>query len=358
MSDSPQSTGPPSDGAPGASPSTLRRVVGTAVVIMLLILVPAGIGYAVAGTPAATGAVIGSLIAFLIGVTCGTRQAWRYLPVYLVALAASAALGGTWWWVAVVAAIGAAAGWGVRTGGLVPTALVGVLFSVTPVIAEADAAVSAVAFCAAGSVNGVLLARAIGAPTVTDIPRMSASRARIAAVALGLAAGVAGTAMLLWGNQYGYWLPMTVFVLAIPHPGISVATAAAQRIVGTAVGIVVGGAFTLLAPVSWQQLGLAMLLLLGGFLLHTPAWLSPALTSAAIVVILTPPGGGTEVASSRLAATAAGALIIVTVAALGAWWGRRRAPDEADTGIRQALENFTGDLDSADADAAARPPAG
>ncbi len=325
-----------------ADKSTVKRLATATAVVVLVAVVPAGVGYFLSGEGAAVGGLVGSLVAFLMGTAAGTRRVWQFLPGLLLAAGISPLLAGSWWWVAAVGLIGAAAGIAARYGLFIPMVLIGVMFSIFPGSDSVREIVVGVVFCAVGAVNGWALARVVGTPSVVEFEPLSPNRAAKAAIALGLAAGVAAVVMQVWGNDYGYWLPMTVFVLAIPRPGIGIPRAAVHRTAGTAVGALLAGAVALTDPPTGLPLALGAVVLIVAFVVQEPPWLSAALSAAALVMLLTPPGGGLVVADSRVLATAGGALIIGGLAVLGSWWARGHAPTPEEAEMRQTMDRLTG----------------
>ncbi len=79
--------------AAGASPETEgqpgigRRLFGGIVIVVLMLTLPAVVGYFLGGESiaAATGAAEGSLVGLLIAITCGRQRVFVFLPVLAIA---------------------------------------------------------------------------------------------------------------------------------------------------------------------------------------------------------------------------------------------------------------------------------
>jgi hypothetical protein len=320
----------------------IRRVAGLAAVIVVVLALPWVAGYLVAGATAAVAAAVGALMSFLLSTATGTRRGIRLFPLLLAAVAASALLADTWWWVAVLTAIGAGAGLAVRVGQFLPLVICGIVFSAVAPPAETRIGWIALACYALGAVHGWGMARAIGAPASVAEPRLPWDRAVRASVGLGLAAGTAGTIMLLWGGQFAYWLPLTVFILAIPRPGLGLAGAAVQRVAGTAAGALLAGGAVLLEPPPAALLLIGGVALVAALSIRSPFWLSSALAAVGVVLILTPPGAGVEVADTRVLATVVAAALMGGLALLDMWWRRTHPDTAAGTQIRNSVAELTG----------------
>ncbi|MVW78805.1 FUSC family protein [Bordetella sp. 02P26C-1] len=143
--------------------------------------------------------------------------------------------------------------------------------------------------------------------------------------------------------SHWYWVPMTVAIVMKPELG-SIFVRAVQRMLGTAVGVVVGGLLLAYVPV-----GPVFILLIGAITFTLP-WLaqrSYALTSFAVTPLvlvlidfLAPERQGIDYAMLRLIDTLAGCAIVLVFGYL--LWPRRHFSelDQALTDARKAIAQY------------------
>ena len=147
--------------------------------------------------------------------------------------------------------------------------------------------------------------------------------------------------MMMWlDNPQGYWLPMTVFILAIPKPGVNLAQRATHRLLGTLIGVTLAYLTILIGSPDLLSLALASGLLVVAFVVREPDWLNQAVISAAVVLVMTPIYGS-EVGGSRILLTGLAALISIGALVL---WTRWSTTDpvvkQNDEDIKKTITTF------------------
>lgn len=328
----------------GASdPSPLVRRLGSAVVLVVaLVGLPLAAGAALAGVAGARAAATGALFGVLLGMRAGWRTALRTLPVLLVAVAASSLASGTWWWVALLAVLGAAAGIGSAHGLLVPVGVVGVFAAITQPLAVGEGLLARLAVSAAGAVYALAAARRIGFPASLPGPSVPGARAATAGLVLGTVAAAAAALALLLSDPHAYWIPVTVFLLVLPAPGLRLSRAAAQRVIGTALGWATAMGVALLTPSGSPRVVLGSLVLVLVVAVPHPLWLNAALTTVLLVTLLAPADGALGLGATRLVDVAVAAVLVLAGAAVLARWDRRRAPGPAEREVLAELLDAQG----------------
>ena len=309
------------DDATPAKPLT-RRLTSAAATLGVVLVVPVVLAFLVAGPPAAGGAALGSLFGFLLALMTGLRRAAAFLVPILLAASLAAMLVETVWWVVGLGLIGLLMGVLSSRGLLLPMAMMGIAWSVSRPTDPASDLVVLMLFAAISGVYAIAIARRLGVPREVDQPRVPTSRAILMGVGLGLAAVLAGVATQNWDNDNSYWLPMTIFALGIPAPGVGLTQRAATRVVGTAVGVAVAVTVTVVVDVAPVDYLLAFCAMVVALAVPTPRWFNAACVSGAIVLALSPTSESVAIGGSRLGATALAAVIVVAVGgvlALVAW---------------------------------------
>ena len=299
------------DATPG-KPLT-RRLTSAAATLGVVLVVPVVLAFLVAGPPAAGGAALGALFGFLLALMMGLRRAAAFLVPILLAASLAAMLVGTVWWVVGVGLIGLLMGVLSSRGLLLPMAMMGIAWSVSRPTDPASDLVVLMLFAAISGVYAIAVARRLGVPLNVDQPRVPTSRATLMGVGLGLAAVLAGVATQNWDNDNSYWLPMTIFALGIPAPGVGLTQRAATRVVGTAVGVAVAITVTVVVDVAPVDYLLAFCAMVVALAVPTPRWFNAACVSGAIVLGLSPTSESVAIGGSRLGATALAAVIVVAV---------------------------------------------
>jgi oligo-1,6-glucosidase len=301
-----------------------RRLLLAAVMVTVMLGVPLAAGTALGGSTVASAAALGAAFTLLLILRIGTALALRALPVLLVVIATAALSVGTWWWVALLAALGLLAGLGSTRGLLVPFALAGMLAGSTPPLgAGEDLAVRLTAAGVAG-LYAVVAARRLGLPHEVPAVRTPQGTSVAVGVTLGVVVAVAATIALLSDQPHAAWVPVSVFVLAMPTPGVRVEHGARQRLLGTALGLPLALPTVALDLPEQLRLALAVLLLL--LVVVTARSLLPnaALTTALLVVLLDAPSGGLAAGTARLVDVALAVALVLAGLAVLTLWSRRR----------------------------------
>jgi hypothetical protein len=302
----------------------LHKLPKSALLVLLLIVIPALIGGWLGGPAGAPALVIGMVGGTLGSMACGVGVARRYLPVLAAALLIGGWSSGQWWWVIVVAAFGAFAGWTVRWGQLALYVLAGIIAATALPISTVGDSVITVVFVLIGGYLGTALAQRQGAPAQVEGSAKSANGALVTASVLGLAAGMGALVGYLVDPQHGYWIPMTILLLA-PTVAEGHLGQSWHRIFGTLAGLGVVGILVLLNPPAWVGASLAMLSLTLIFAVTEPYWLQTLFITLFLVLVAAPPGQEIDFSAQRLAFTLIGVAILLLIAGVAAWTGRRVA---------------------------------
>jgi len=292
------------------------------------VVLPVVLAFLAGGAVAAGGAGLGAVLAFLLALFSGWRRAAFFVAPTLAAAGLSAMSSGTPGWVAGLAVLGLLTGVLAMRGLLVPFALMGIAWSVSQPTDPAGDLLVLLLFAAIAGTYAILLARRSGVPADTGSVTVTPRNAVVGGIGLAIAAGLAGFLAQHWDNDNAYWLPMTVFLLAIPAPGAALSQRAATRVVGTAVGVGAAGLVTVVIEAPALDYALAFGALVLTLAVPDPRWFNAATTAFAIVLALTPTSGA-EVGGSRLGATVAGAVIVVVIAGVLALV-TRLLPETAD----------------------------
>lgn len=291
--------------------------------MLLVPLVSAGL---LVGVQGAVAAALGAAFSLLLALRTGWRRALLTLPFLLGALLVGGLTSGTTGWVVLLGGIGAAAGLLSGAGLLVPAALVGVVAATTPVLAGADPLVGQVIVAAAAAVYAIAVARALGIPP--EVPGVEVPAAVVVplAVVLGGIAALAAAVAAGSSDPHSYWLPATVFLLALPSPGVRLSEHARQRVVGTVVAVAAMVPVALLGLPGSARLALVVVALVLMLAFPEPLWVNAALSTVVIVLLLDPTGGGLEAGGSRIVDVALAAVLVVAGAAVVAWAAGRLPP--------------------------------
>lgn len=325
------------------SPSFAKKFVGAIVIVLLLLTVPALLGYWLGGesVSAAAGAAIGSLAGLLITSAAGQQNMLKFLPALALAAFAGYSLYGSPWWAAVCILLGLAVGWEAHRGLHMPLAIVAVVFCVARPGVDDFSSTAYIIAIVLGAINGMLLARKLGAPERMAPPILDERRSGIFALLVGGTTAVAVFLMSLLDNPQSYWLPMTVFILAVPKPGARLAQRVGHRLLGTVVGVVLAGLAIAAGSPDGLGLVIASILLVAAFVVREPNWLNQTLVSAAVVLVMTPIYGS-AVGSTRVVLTAVAGGITLLGLALWLWWEKRHADAfDIDEDINEALASFS-----------------
>ena len=295
------------------SPSLLRRMAAATGTLALALILPVILAFWAGGAAAAGGAALGAILALFLALFAGWRRAAFFVVPTLAAAGLSALVSGTPWWPLGLALLGLLTGLLATRGLLIPLALMGIAWSVSQPTDPAGDLLVLLLFAAIAGIYAILLARRSGVPADAGAVSVPLGHAVVGGIGLALAAGLAGVIAQNWSNDNAYWLPMTIFVLALPAPGATLSRRAATRVVGTVAGVGAAGLVTVLIDMPALDYALAFAALVLTLAIPEPRWFNAATTAFAIVLVLTPTSGA-EVGGSRLGATVLGAVIVVAIA--------------------------------------------
>ena len=309
----------------------IKKLPKSALLVLLLIVIPALIGGWLGGPAGAPALVIGMVGGTLGSMACGYGAARRFLPVLAAALLLGGLTTGQWPWVVVVAAFGAFAGWTARGGQLALYTLAG-LFAATalPISTLGDSLITVV-FVLVGGYLGTALAQRQGAPAQIEGPVKSFDRALIAAGVLGVAAGLGALVGFLTEPGNGYWIPLTVFLLA-PQVAEGNLRQSWHRVLGTLAGLGVVALLVLVNPPAWVGASLALVSLVLIFSIAQPYWLQTLFITLFLVLVAAPPGQEIDFSTQRLAFPLIGVAILLIIAGVAAWTARRLSADALPPG--------------------------
>jgi uncharacterized membrane protein YccC len=273
--------------------------------------------------------------------TSGMAVTRRFIPVVVLTATISIVAQDTWWWVLGLAFIAGVAGWFYRSGLYTPMVLAGVAYSIAHPVGDSGGLLAALIFLVVGAANGMVLAHALGAKESVDPVVREAYPAAGTAAVLALTAGLSGVVALLWDNPNGYWLPMTVFIIAMPRPGVDLRSRSRARVLGTLLGVVLAVVVVQFALPVGVPLLLAVVALMVAFTSESLT-VSAAGSSLGIVLLLSPAGDGVDTAESRIAATLAAVVIGALVLAVGHWAAARLGWLTADENIADKVQDLAG----------------
>jgi len=121
MSDAEQAQ---TSGEPPAKPSTTRRLVHIVAAVLVVVVLPALLMYAVAGELGVSAMFVGVLLGAVGAKLGGTRRMLYVAPVVGLAAGLGAFTAYGWWWVVVLAAAGLITGAGIGFGWLPPLLMI------------------------------------------------------------------------------------------------------------------------------------------------------------------------------------------------------------------------------------------
>jgi hypothetical protein len=313
--------------APPAARSRLHRVGLIVATLLLAVVLPAVIAGVLAGSAAVTATLLGTGGALGGAARSGWSRALRVVPLVMVATAIASWSGIGWTWVAVLGVMGAIAGAGYAAGYL-PAVLYGALApEVVPQAGSLRDAILVALFAGAGGAIGVLLGRRLGAPPATPAPRVPRRPDVHVVAGASSAIGLGGAAALAvaTGIPHGYWIPLTVSVVA---PGLALGDTrhGRQRLVGNIGGLALTIPLSLVPMPSWGFYAASFALFTAAFsvMSRNYGWYA-LLESAAVVFMVSGGQQVAEVGEVRAGATVIG-FVLVAITAGGAAWLLRRMP--------------------------------
>jgi hypothetical protein len=322
--------------------SLRRRLPAVAVLVAGLLVVPAVAGGLVAGSAGALAAGLGAVFTLLVALRAGVGLALRVLPGLVLVMGLAGLAAGTWWWVALLVALAVLAGLGSTRGLLVPAALAGMLAASAPPLGSEENLVVRLAAATLAALYVVAVGRRLGLPAEVPLARTPAGTAVPIAVVLAVAVGIAATVALRWGDAYAYWIPVSVFLLSMPTPGIRLHAAARERLLGTALGLVAGVPLVAVGLPGAVRIPIAVLLLLLVLAVPRPLALNAGMMTALLVMLLDGPTGEVSVGVMRLLDVAIAAALVAAGVAVLTWWvGRQGAAADARAVTEQIVTEQT-----------------
>ncbi len=141
-----------------------------------------------------------------------------------------------------------------------------------------------------------------------------------------MAAGLGALVGFLTDPGNGYWIPLTVLLLA-PQVAEGNLRQSWHRVLGTLAGLGIVALLVLLNPPAWVGASLAMLSLVLIFSISEPYWLQTVFITLFLVLVAAPPGQEIDFSTQRLAFTLIGVAILLVIAGVAAWTARRLSAD-------------------------------
>lgn len=264
----------------------LARWGRIAVLVLLLVLLPAGVVGMLAGGTAVAGFITG-IFPGVLGAMAGARSQVRMmLPATAVASGVGAWVAGGWGWVPYLVIVGAVVGWFIRRWDAIAVCEAGIAVACSTVIGEPLLVVWYAVFVAVGIGFGLWVGRVAGVPDAAPVPGNRDPRTSALVLAVGL--GLAASAGWFWFGAFAYWVPvalLTVLEVVASEEGTARATVA-WRVVGTLVGVaVLVPVIQRVAPAGLVVVIAILLIVTGLAVTERFYWLTMACLTAAIVLV-------------------------------------------------------------------------
>ena len=331
MSDAEQAQ---TSGEPPAKPSTTRRLVHIVGAVLVVVVLPALLMYAVAGELGVSAMFVGVLLGAVGAKLGGTRRMLYVAPVVGLAAGLGAFTAYGWWWVVVLAAAGLITGAGIGFGWLPPLLMIPYAATfVTPVSTVTDAVIYGVVVAIA-TVYGIVLARRFGAPPTVDGDRRSPAVAAATAVVFGAVLGGSAAIGVALGWTEPYWVPEPVLILVL-----YIITGKRDRIRGKTIGTVVGIAaaipVAIISPSATVLATVGTIVFIIALTQTKRYWLMYGLYTFSVVLLLAAPGKvGFEAEERGFQILVGIGLLVIGLAvihALGRWLENRHPQTEPAT---------------------------
>lgn len=310
----------------------MHRVLQILGAVLVVVVLPVGLMYALAGKLGASAMVLGLLLGVLGAKVGGTRRMLYLTPVVAVVAGVGAVTAYDWSWVALLAVVGVIIGAGTRFGWMPSLLMVG--FAATFAIAtpSAKSAVEYGVLVGIGTLYGIVLARRFNAPKIVDGQRVTVQVAILDATVLGIALGASAAIGVALGWTEPYWVPEPVLLLTL-YVVMGKRQRIREKTIGTTVGAVAVTPVAIAAPPALATYLIAGVAFLLSFVVHSKSyWLFYAMYTFALVLALAPPGhAGTEAAHRGSEILIGIAILLVGLAIVDALsdWLSERYPDPA-----------------------------
>jgi len=228
-----EQSGPPSQTPVPWPRRPLRRRLPLAVAgVVVIALVPLGIGYALGYPKEGLAAMYGAVVTLSSAMSSGLRTTRFAVPYYVLALTlgaltkpvhgeASTALFGGWAWVTLIVVLAVISGLATQRGAGVAMSMATLYAVVVPPFEDRGHVLHALIFLVVGCLYGALIAARLGASEVSPDPPTGPRQARVIALFLGLVAGIGAAIAVTSGVPHGAWLVTAIVVLGIPVPGLT-----------------------------------------------------------------------------------------------------------------------------------------
>lgn len=299
-----------------------RRFGKALLVILALVGVPVVASVLALGPGAAPPAVLGVVGALLVSTQVGRARVLPWLPIAVVVDLVGSAYAGSWGWIALLALLGLLSGLGSALGMLAPFAVSGLLASSAAAFGPRDRVLLHLLVFLVGAVWAHLLLGRTALPAVVPRFHVPVPLAVLGGALLAVAAGAAAWGALSVDLASSYYLPMFVFLLAMPAPGVRVSENARRRLVGTALALVLALPLSVIGAPEQLRLVAAVLALAAAVAWVQNLLVSTALSSLAVILLLDPAGAGLDVGETRLLAVSAAAVFVVVAFAIVVAVGR------------------------------------
>ena len=273
-----------------AKPSRARRTIHILAVVLVAVVLPCALMWALVGEFGAGAMFIGILLGGLGAKLGGTRRMSILAPVVGLAAGLGAFTAYDWWWAALLAAAGAITGAGIGFGWFGPLLMVPYAATFVPALSSGKHAVTYGVIVAVGTLYGVVIMRRFGAPAVVDGEHRSLPEAALATLAFGVVLGGAAAIGVALGWTEPYWVADPILVLVL-YLLMGKRERIRQKAIGAALGVAAAIPVALIDPPAWVLATLATVaFVLALTQIKKTYWLYYGLYTFSIVLALAAPG--------------------------------------------------------------------
>ena len=317
-------------------PSRARRIIHILAVLLVAVVLPSLLMWAIVGEFGATAIFMGIILGGLGAKLGGTRHMSVLAPLMGLAAGFGAYTAYDWWWAALLAATAVIAGAGIGFGWFAPLLMVPYAATfVAPMSSARDAVIYGV-IVAVGTLYGVVIMRRFGAPEIVEGERRPLPHAAATALLFGVGLGGAAAIGVALGWTEPYWVPEPILILVL-----YIVIGKRDRIRGKAIGTSLGVAAAILVaaidPPAWVLATLATVAFVLALTQTQTYWLYYGLYTFSLVLVLAAPGQvGIEAEERGFEILVGVGLLVVglfILHALAAWLSKRHPqPDFASAG--------------------------
>ncbi len=291
--------------------------------VLILVVAPAAAAAAVGGSDAAGAALLGVVGTLLVSMQAGRSRVLWWLPLAIVVALVGALLVDGPGWALLLAGLGLVAGAASSRQLLAPFAVTGLLASSAAAFGGGGQLALRLAVFAGASLWAYAVLGRVGLPDVVPRYPVPMPLALLTGALLAVAAGATAAVALRWDTPSAYYLPMFVFLLSMPSPGVRVSENARRRVYGTVAALALALPLSLLEVPGWLRLLVAVVALAASVAWSAVLWLSTALSSFAVILLLDPAGRGLEAGEVRVVAVVVAAALVVLGLVIVLLVGRR-----------------------------------